>query len=58
MKKLYSFLILLIPIYTFAQGPIAQEINDLLQSGNIEKAEKRVEYYLNKNPKEVDAIIG
>ena len=47
----------ILPLSLFAQGPIAREINELIQSGNIEKAEKRVEFYLKKNPSEVDAIM-
>ncbi len=56
MKQLILFFVLL-PFFTFGQGPIAQEIAQLLQAGKVDEAEERVEYYLSKNPKEVDAIM-
>jgi tetratricopeptide (TPR) repeat protein len=55
--KFLQVLFLILPFPLFGQGPIAQEISQLLQTGEIDKAEKRVEYYLKKNPKEVDAIM-
>ena len=55
--RLIKLLFLLLPSFCFGQGPIAQEINELIQSGEVEQAEKRVEFYLKKNPHEVDAIM-
>lgn len=41
----------------FAQGAVAKEIGDLILAGQLDKAEERVNYYLTRNPRDVDAIM-
>lgn len=59
MKNFYFHILvfILIPISNFAQGPIVSEIGQLIQSGDITKANKRVAYYLQENSNEVDALM-
>ncbi|MDW3196893.1 MAG: hypothetical protein R8G66_31240 [Cytophagales bacterium] len=55
--KILKLLLFLLPVVLFGQGPIANEIGQLLQSGEVDKAKERVEFYLKQNSKEVDAIM-
>lgn len=41
----------------FAQSEVAQDIGNLINQGKLKEAEQRDDYYLKKDPKNVDAIM-